>query len=209
MATFLVIIFALTNIYISVTERFKNYAQLVAVQGIILFGIASFELSKIDVLHLVFIAAETLIFKGIIVPWLLFRIIKRNKLMRVHEKALPSFYSLLFVSLGLIICIILSYSLKHPSINIVYFTIALFSLFTGLFLMISHKKIFSHLVGFLVIENAVFLFSIAIGSEMPMLINGAILLDIFVSVLILGVFINKIGDKVHQFESDELTILKN
>ena len=48
--------------------------------------------------------------------------------------------------------------------------------------------IISHLIGFLIIENAVFLFSIALGNEMPAFINVAMLLDIFVGVLILGFF---------------------
>lgn len=209
MSSFLIIAFAISNIYLIITERFRNYARLIALQGVILFAVAFLDLHKIDIWNLIFVVAETLVFKAIIVPRLLFKIINKTKIYRVHEHALPTFFSLLFIMLGLLISIVLSYSLNNKHIDMLFFTIALFSLYTGLFLMLSHKKIFSHLVGFLVLENAVFLFSIAIGNEMPMLINAAILLDIFVSVLILSVFINKIGDKVHNFESDELAILRD
>ncbi len=65
------------------------------------------------------------------------------------------------------------------------------------------------MVGFLVIENAVFFFSLAVGSEMPMLINIGILLDIFVSVLIIGVLMNHIGSQFTDLESDNLTSLKH
>ena len=39
------------------------------------------------------------------------------------------------------------------------------ALFTGLLLIVTHKLIISHLIGFLVVENAVFLFSLAIGKR--------------------------------------------
>jgi hydrogenase-4 component E len=82
--------------------------------------------------------------------------------------------------------------------------VAFFAVYTGMFMIISHRKIFSHLVGFLVIENAVLLLSMAIGSEMPMLINIGILLDIFVSVLILGIFVMRLKQK-----ASELTVLRD
>jgi hydrogenase-4 component E len=123
---------------------------------------------------------------------------------RVHEKALPGFYSLLIVSLGLLLSIVVSLSLKTKSSAIIYFIVSLFAIYTGLFLIISHRKIFSHMVGFLVIENAVLLLSLAIGSEIPMLINIGILLDIFVSVLILGIFVMRLKQHTH-----ELTLLKD
>jgi hydrogenase-4 component E len=65
------------------------------------------------------------------------------------------------------------------------------------------------MIGFLVMENAVFMFSMAVGSEMPMLINIGILLDIFVSVLIIGVMINRIGTQYNDLEAENLTRLKH
>ena len=88
--------------------------------------------------------------------------------------------------------------------NLLFFIVSFFAVYTGLFLIISHRKIFSHLVGFLVIENAVLLLSLAVGSEIPMLINIGILLDIFVSVLILGIFVMRLRQHI-----DDLTILKD
>ena len=86
---------------------------------------------------------------------------------------------------------------------------ALSTLFTGLYLVVSRKKIISHVVGYLVIENGVFVLSLAIGNEMPMLLNLGIMLDIFASVLILGVFFNKIGDVIRDPDVNLLTNLKD
>ncbi|NJK97269.1 MAG: hypothetical protein HC905_22290 [Bacteroidales bacterium] len=64
-------------------------------------------------------------------------------------------------------------------------------------------------MGFLVIENGVFILSLAVGNEMPMLVNIGILLDIFVSVLLLGIFANKIGDVLKEQDVAQLKNLKD
>ena len=204
MNVLLVIVFAITLIYLSMTERFPIYAGLIGFQGVLLFALSFLELHAITLATLNFVALETLVFKVIVVPYLLFRIISRTGEARVHDKAMPGFYSLIFVTAGLLLSIVVSFSMNTTPSTMIYFIVAFFAVYTGLFMIISHKKIFSHLVGFLVIENAVLLLSMAIGSEMPMLINIGILLDIFVSVLILGIFVMRLKQSAH-----ELTMLKD
>ena len=204
MNVLVVIVFAITLIYLSMTERFPVYAGLIGFQGILLFILSFLELHAITLSTLIFVALETLVFKVIVVPYLLFRIISKTGEARVHDKALPGFYSLLFISLGLLLSIVVSFSMKSAPATMIYFIVAFFAVYTGMFMIVSHKKIFSHLVGFLVIENAVLLLSLAIGSEMPMLINIGILLDIFVSVLILGIFVMRLKQS-----AEELTMLKD
>ena len=204
MNVLLVIVFAITLIYLCMTERFRIYAGLIGFQGMLLFALSFLELDAITLATLLFVAIETLVFKVIVVPYLLFRIIDKTGEARVHDKALPGFYSLFFVTVGLLLSIVVSFSMNTTPATMIYFIVAFFAVYTGLFMIISHKKIFSHLVGFLVIENAVLLLSMAIGSEMPMLINIGILLDIFVSVLILGIFVMRLKQSAH-----ELTMLRD
>ena len=204
MNVLVIIVFAITLIYFSITERFRIYVNLIGAQGVLLFALSFLELERITLATLLFVATETLLFKVIVVPTLLYRIILKTGEEKVHEKSLPGFYSLLIVSLGLVLCIVVSFSLKTNPVNLIYFVVSFFAIFTGLFLIISHKKVFSHLVGFLIVENAVLLLSMAIGSQIPMLINIGILLDIFVSVLILGIFVMRV--KQH---TSELTMLKD
>jgi hydrogenase-4 component E len=204
MVNYLIVIFAITLIYFASAERLSTYVRLVALQGLLLCGIAVFELKEVNLGNLLFIVAETLLFKTILLPYLLSRIIRRSGVTRVHRQAVPGFYLILFSIIGLSISVILAMILLNPFINTIYLGIALFTLFTGLLLIVTHKLIISHLIGFLVVENAVFLFSLAVGNEMPMLINIGILLDLFVGVLILGFFGLRL--KPH---TNELTMLKD
>lgn len=120
-----------------------------------------------------------------------------------------TFNQLLLSLVALLCSIVVTYYLADMQIDRVFFGVALYALLSGMLLIVNHKRIFSHLVGFLVIENGVFLFSMAIGVEMPYLINIAILLDILMSVLMLGLFAGKIGRRLHDFNSDSLTSLKD
>ena len=204
MVNYLIVLFAVTLIYFASAERLSTYVRLVALQGLLLCGIAVFELKEVNLANLLFIVAETLLFKTLLLPYLLSRIIRKSGVTKVHRQAVPGFYLLLFSIAGLLISVILAVILVNPFINSIYLAIALFTLLTGLLLIVTHKLIISHLIGFLVVENAVFLFSLAIGNEMPMLINIGILLDIFVGVLILGFF----GLRLNP-HTNELTMLKD
>jgi len=204
MVNYLIALFAVTLMYFSSADRLITYVKLIALQGLLLCGIAIFGLKEVNTANLLFIVAETLIFKTLILPYLLTRIIRRSGVTKVHRLAMPGFYLLIFSIFGLLISVVLATILINPFINTIYLAIALFTLVTGMLLIVTHKLIISHLIGFLIIENAVFMFSLAVGSEMPMLINVGILLDIFVGVLILGFFGLRL--KPH---TNELTLLKD
>lgn len=204
MINFLIVLFAITLIYFSSAERLSTYIGLIGLQGLLLCGIALFELKEINGANLLFIAAETLIFKTFLMPILLLRIVRNSGVTKVHRMAMPAFYILILSIFGLLISVILANALVNPYVNTIFMTAALFTLFTGLLLIVTHRLIVSHLIGFMIIENAVFMFSLAVGNEMPMLINIGILLDIFVGVLLLGFFGLRL--KSH---ANELTMLKD
>ncbi len=204
MVIYLIVMFAITLVYFASAERLVTYIRLIGIQGMLLCGLAIFELTEINTVNLIFIIAETVIIKAMVIPYLLKRITAVSGVTKVHRQAMPGFYLIILSVAALLSSLILSWALRNPYVNVIYMTIALFSLFTGLLLVVTHRLIISHLTGFLIIENAVFLFSIAVGNEMPMLINIGILLDIFVGVLILGFFGLRL--KPH---TNELTLLKD
>ena len=205
----LIILYILSLIYLSIVERFRNYASIIAFQGWILLGIALLRLHTLDWVELSFIITETLIFKALIVPAILMRVINKTKINRVSSSGTSQFNSLMLSIAALIISAITTYLVADSSIHMIFFGVALFALLSGLILIVLRSRIFTHMVGFLVIENGVFLFSMAIGVEMPILINTAIMLDILISVLMLGMFMTKVDHQIHTDDSDSLTHVKD
>jgi hydrogenase-4 component E len=182
---------------------------LLSLQGFILFGVVFFNLSKIEFFDFIFILIETILIKAIIVPWFLNRVRRHNHLSREHEPSIPVFYSIIVVVVSLILSFILSSSLNNNQIHTKYFTVAFASILFGIYFIIIHKNIFSHVVGYLIIENGIFLLSLAVGNTMPLMVNLAILLDVLMGVLVLGVFINHVGDTFNSIEIDHLSKLKD
>lgn len=203
------ILFGISLVYIAATEKFKNYISVYVLQGFLLFGMAYIELDNFNYLNLAFIFAETIVFKSIVVPYILRKILRKTAIYNVHKRSLPGNYSVILMLFVFGVSLLLSQVLSIPSVNKVYMIIAYFTLFTGLLLISIRKLIFGHLVGFLIIENAVFLFSIAIGKEFPLLVNTGILLDIFIAVLIMSTFMTRIGHKTGGFEAENLSQLKD
>jgi hydrogenase-4 component E len=209
MSDILLIIFTITLLFMSIANRIYTYLNILILQGVILFGVTFLTLSEVKTLNLVLILLETIVFKAIAVPWFMKYLIKRNGITREAEPYFPNFVSLIIVSVIIIITIMLASVVEDKNLDKTFFVVALSNLFVGLYLIVSRKKIITHVVGYLVIENGVFVLALAVGNEMPVLVNLGIMLDIFASVLILGVFFNKIGDVLKDPDVSQLRNLKD
>jgi hydrogenase-4 component E len=205
----LLIVFLITLFYIAIANRMTTYVNVLALQGILLFFVAFLELKHINTLNLILILLETIIFKSIAVPVFLKYVLKRNHITREAEPYLPNFVSLIITTVIVVTTILLSKTMEESYLDKMYFVVALSTLFTGLYFIATRRKIITHVMGYLIIENGVFVLSLAVGNEMPMLVNLGIMLDIFASVLILGVFLNKIGDVFKDIDVNQLTNLKD
>lgn len=206
MTDILLIALAMTLLYMSIANRLHTYLRILVLQGFLLFGVTYLTLTHINTLNLILIMLETVVFKAIVVPRFISYIIKRNNITRETDPYLPNFVSLIIVTLIIVMTILLSSSIKDTNLDKTYFVVALSTLSTGLYLIVSRKKIITHIIGYIIIENGVFVLSLAVGNEMPMLVNLGIMLDIFASVLILGVFFVKIGDVI---KDPDVNVLRN
>ncbi len=209
MTNVLLIIFIISLLYFSIANRISTYVRLLALQGVILFGVTFLHLQEVRTWNLILILLETVIFKTIAVPYFLSYIIKRNKITREAEPYLPNFISLLIITMIVVATVLLANSIHDSHLDKLFFIVSLSTLFTGLYFIASRKKIITHVMGYLIIENGVFVLSLAVGNEMPNLVNLGIMLDVFASVLILGVFLNKIGDVFRDADVDQLSDLKD
>ena len=209
MVNILLITFAISLIYMGIANRLSTYINILAVQGIILFGVSFIELIQINTINLIFILFETIVFKTLAIPLFLNYVIKKNKIVREAQPYLPDFISIVIITCILLGSFILSNIITGVHIRKMFFLVAISALLSGLFIIITRKKIITHIMGYLVIENGVFILSLSAGNKMPMLVKSGITLDIFVSVLVLGVFVNRIGNTFEEMNVDNLTNLKD
>ena len=209
MTNVLLIIFIITLFYVSIANRIITYVRVLALQGFLLFGVTFLQLKDIQTWNLVLILLETVVFKALAVPVFLGYLIRRNRITRETEPYLPHFISLIITTMIVVITVLLANSIQDTNLDKIFFIVSLSTLFTGLYFIATRKKIITHVMGYLMIENGVFVLSLAVGNEMPDLVNLGIMLDVFASVLILGIFLNKIGDVFKNVDVDQLSNLKD
>lgn len=204
----LIILYVLSLIYLSMADRFRSHTMILALQGLLLFGIAMARMHAFRPVEMGFIVVETLVFKAIIIPIILLHVIRKTKINRITSSS-TQFGSLMMSIVALVASCTITYYMQNSGSDTISFGVALYALLSGLILIVMRKRVFAHLVGFLVIENGVFLFSMAIGVELPMLINLAIMLDILISILVLGMFLQRMDNDMNTDESDALTSIKD
>lgn len=209
MINVLLITFTISLLYLSIANRLLTYVRIITFQGVILFGVAFFELREINTVNLAFILLETILVKTLAIPMFLIYVIKRNNITRETEPFLPNFISLIVITLILVITFLISNFITDKSLSRIFFIVALSTLFSGLYFMVSRKKIITHVIAYVIMENGVFILSLAVGNEMPMLVNLGILLDVFVSIFLFGIFINKVGDVIKDTDVTHLSNIRD
>ena len=64
-------------------------------------------------------------------------------------------------------------------------------------------------LGYLVMENGIYLFGIAVMSTMPLAIELGLLLDLFVAVFVMGIVIFHINREFDSMDTEKLCELKD
>jgi hydrogenase-4 component E len=165
MINILLITFTISLIYMSMANRMMTYIRVIAFQGILLFGVAFVELIEINLVNLVFVLLETIVIKAIAIPLFLKYILDRNRITREAEPYVSNFVSVVIVTIIILASFFLANAIVDIYVKKIFFIVALSAFFTGLYIIITRRKIITHVMGFLVIENGVFVLSIAVGSE--------------------------------------------
>jgi len=78
----------------------------------------------------------------------------------------------------------------------------------GLFFMISRKKAIGQIIGFLVIENGLYIAAMLSTNGMPLVVDLGIFLDMLTAVMIMGLMVFRINDKFDSIDIDKLNHLK-
>lgn len=80
MTNIILIAFIITLVQLGLSKRLSTYIRVLSIQGILLFGVAFIELIEINVINLLFVLLETVVFKTLMIPYFLSYIIKKIRL---------------------------------------------------------------------------------------------------------------------------------
>lgn len=206
-----IILFGFTMLYIAATSRLAAHVNVLVMQGMLLFLICVFGMNEFSLLNFLFIAFETLLVKSVIIPAFLGGLIKRTKEYRDTEANIHHFYSLFISTVILFIGFLIS-NINMPAmklINPLYFGVSIAVIIISLILITVKHKVISNVIDFITMENGIFLLSLSVAKEMPMVVNLGVLLDLFIAVFILGLLVKHINTKFDDLEVSHLSDLKD
>ena len=207
----LIILFGITILYVSVTSRIEAFIKILSFQGFLLFLIIAIDYKEINTIDFIIFFIETIIIKMILIPLFLMRVMHRNEIYREIEPYISNFYSLLIATLIFSFGFFVAYwSIQFSqSIKPLHFGISISTILIGLFIFMTRKKVITHVLSYVTIENGIFLLSLSIASKMPKIVELGILLDLFLVIFLLGLFINRIKTTYDEIDIDILSDLKD
>jgi hydrogenase-4 component E len=79
---------------------------------------------------------------------------------------------------------------------------------TGMFLIVARRTAVNQVIGYLVLENGIYAFGLALVRDIPLLVELGVLMDMFVAVFVMGIAIYHINREFDHMDSEKLTSLK-
>jgi len=207
----LVLGLVLTNFRLLASSRLPVLINTMKIQAIGLCAIPLVLASNEWSFELVMLPLITLAVKGGLLPWLLNRAMNKTSVQREVEPFVGYNSSVLIGIVLLGLCFIIFHPFKQSAILSSTYLLpsALFSLLTGLMIIVSRRKALTQVVGYLTMENGVYLFGAALAVEEPLLVELGVLLDVFVAVFVMGIIIHQISREFDHIDTDRLSELKD
>ena len=207
--TTLSILLAVSCIILLGSSRLRVSIRLVAAQGALLGAAALLHGLGEAAWSSVGIGLGGILLKGLLLPWLLFYVLRRSG-ARLEIEPFVGFGASMLAGVGLLALAAWTawrVELQSHGRSPALFASALFLLLTGLFLIVTRRKAITQSLGYLVMENGVYAMGIGIGHEFAFLVEMGVLLDVFVGVFLMGIMIFQIDREFEHMDADRFTAL--
>ncbi len=160
--------------------------------------------------HTLVLATGALLLKGIFIPWLLLRAIREVRIRREVEPLIGFVPTLILGALFTAGAFLFADSLPlvaehHEGL---FIPASLATLFAGFLLLMSRRKAITQVLGYLILENGIFVFGTLLSEAMPLMVEAGVLLDLLVGVFVMGIVINQINREFSTLNTERLSALK-
>ncbi len=210
-ADIVLVFLVLTNLMLLGLSRLGACIRTVALQGVALGLLPLLMDGGRMELHGAAFAIAIIILKGGVFPWMLMRTLREVNTQREIEPFIGYGKSLAVGTLILVVCIWLGsrLPLPEPVMSSLIVPVAFFTIMSGLFLIVSRRKALTQVLGYLVLENGIYAFGVALVDKQPLLVELGILLDVFVAIFVMGIAIFHINREFDHIDTDKLSGLRS
>ncbi len=190
-------------------SRIRGVINAVAFQGILL-GILTLIVHPDIGLRGFVLAVVTIGLKGFVIPSFLVHAIREADIQ--HEvKPLVSFMSCLLLGAfgtGLAIVFSSTLPLAEAHTHLLLVPASLSTVWAGFLILTTRKGAITQVLGYLILENGIYLFGLLLLDAMPFLVEAGVLLDVFTAVFVMGIIIHHISREFGSISTEHLMELK-
>jgi hydrogenase-4 component E len=205
----LLVLVLLINLFLLGSSRLRAVIAGSALQGVILGVLAVFAHGHWAVAPLL-VGAAAILIKGTVIPRLLFKAMRDVAIHREVEPFIGFIPSLLLGAVGTGLAVVFSRTLplapQHEGSLLLPSSFA--TVLVGFLILTTRRKAITQVVGYLVLENGIFIMGLALLEAMPFLVEVGVLLDLFVAIFVMGIIINHISREYSSLDTARMRSLK-
>ncbi|MGA2703572.1 MAG: hydrogenase [Isosphaeraceae bacterium] len=205
------LIVALTLNFVALgVSRIRGVINAVALQGVLLGILALFVHPAIGT-RVILLVAVTVGLKGFVIPRYLVHALREANIQDEVKPGVGSFMgSLSLGAVGTGLAMVFSDTLplaeQHKHLLLVPASLA--TVWTGFLMLTTRKRAIMQVLGYLLLENGIFMFGLLLLEATPFLVEVGILLDLFTGVFVMAIIIHHISREFASTSTEHLTELK-
>jgi hydrogenase-4 component E len=205
----LLVLILLLNLFILGTSRLRAVIDGSALQGVLLSILAVLVHGGLG-LQSGIVAIAAVLIKGTLIPSLLHRAMRDAEIRREAEPLIGYVTSVLLgaVATGAAVLFARVLPLAPEHVGSLLVPGSLATVLTGFLVLCTRRKAINQVVGYLVLENGVFIMGLCLLEAMPFLVEVGVLLDLLVAVFVIGIIINHISREFSSLDTARLSALK-
>jgi hydrogenase-4 component E len=206
----LMLLLILSDVALLATTRLRSVLRLFVLQGALLAALAVIAPAGPPSVRALSLGAAALCVRSLLFPWLLARVARRSGIPNELRPLVGLGPSLLLGMAMLAGAMMVGKRLPlgGPGTSDMVIPAALFTIFTGLFLVVTRRKALTQCLGYLALENGIYGFGVAAVGEVPALVELGALLDLFLAVLVMGIAMHRLSETFDNMDTDQLTALR-
>ena len=205
----LLVVILLLNLFVLGASRLRAVIGASALQGVCL-GILTITAHTEITLEVIVVAVVAVAIKAVVIPRLLYKAMRDVAIVRDVEPLIGLIPSLVIGALGTTFSVIFSQTLPLVAAQqgSLILPSSLATVLTGCVVLTTRRKAITQVVGYLILENGIFIMGLALLDAMPFLVEVGVLLDLFTGVFVMGIIIHHINREFDSMSTEHLAELK-
>jgi len=206
----------LINFYVLGISRLRLLIVAVAIQGALLGLLyplvhdGLFDLAPLSLLRLSIFTFAIIGLKGWLIPKFMFKAVLLADMQSTVTSVIGFVPTLLLGGVATAAALVFSGTLPLPDNHLSHLLIpaSLATVMSGFLILTTRREALAQVLGYIVLENGIFIFGLLLIEAVPVLVELGIVLDLFVGVFVMGIIINHVSRAFPKASTEHLTSLK-